>query len=372
MMDSDEPEEFSLREAAGLSRRDVVGIGNKDGTYYVLDREGINVRNGSAWDDDPASHLPADLPYWSTNVVPGGAFGGIVGTPATDEDLRRILFATAPNEPLDPQRPTVHALDMDSGAIVWNNCMDPVNDCDMESDASFGGTTAVPGLMFIGSVVSPTLRAHRTEADDGSEIYASDPLNAAPFGSAIASGAAVVDGLVMSAVGIGTRTGNPASISDAVSFIPSDVVALCVPGTTGCASCNDGLDNDGDGNADFAGADGMSPDPGCVSEADPSEVRGDLDYDGGVTVTDLDLLFAGLGLASGDPGYHDAADLDRDRAVTWLDYQLWLEQFRAFNAPPVPVARQAACGLLGIEILLVPGVAGLLARSVPRKRRHRG
>jgi hypothetical protein len=182
----------------------------------------------------------------------------------------------------------------------------------------------------------------------------------------------VVDGLVMSAVGIGTPTGNPSSISDVVSFIPSDVVALCVPGTTGCAACNDGLDNDNDGNADFAGADGMGPDPGCLSAEDPSEVRGDLDYDGRVTVTDLDLLFAGFGLAAGDPGYQDVADLDRDASVSWLDYQLWLEIFRTFNAPPEPLAQQGACGLLGMEILLVPGVAALLARGRSRARRRRG
>jgi hypothetical protein len=320
------------------------------------------VRNGAAWDDDPASHLPADLPYWSTNVVPGGAFGGIVGTPAVDEDARRIYFATAPNEPLNPQRPTVHALDMDTGAIVWNNCMDPATDCDTESDANFAGTSAVPGLMFIGSVVSPTLRAHLTAGDDGSEVFASTPLNSASFGSAIASASAIVDGTLTVGVGIGTRTGNPKSISDVVSFIPSDVVALCVPGTTGCAACNDGLDNDGDGSADFGGAGGMGPDPGCVSEADPSEVFGDLDYDGRVTVTDLDLVFAGFGRSAGDPGFQDSADLDRDMAITWIDYQKWLEAFRSFNAPPPAPAAGPACGLLGIEILVVPGVAALLRR----------
>jgi glucose dehydrogenase len=52
----------------GSHTRDVVGVGNKDGTYYVIDREGVNVLTGVRWDDlDPSA-----LPYWSTKVVLGG------------------------------------------------------------------------------------------------------------------------------------------------------------------------------------------------------------------------------------------------------------------------------------------------------------
>ena len=38
--------------------RDVVGIGNKDGTYYVVPRDGVNVRNGVRWDAADATALP--------------------------------------------------------------------------------------------------------------------------------------------------------------------------------------------------------------------------------------------------------------------------------------------------------------------------
>ena len=51
--------------------RDVVGVGGKDGTYYVIDRDGVNARSGVSWDDPD----PAGLPYWATNVVPGGDAG---------------------------------------------------------------------------------------------------------------------------------------------------------------------------------------------------------------------------------------------------------------------------------------------------------
>ena len=98
-------------------RRDVVGVGNKDGTYYVLDREGVNVRTGVRWDDAN----PVALPYWSTQVVPGGNPGGIIATAAVDAQAGRIYVSTAPGslDPFTPQRPTVHALDKNTGAILW-------------------------------------------------------------------------------------------------------------------------------------------------------------------------------------------------------------------------------------------------------------
>src|SRR5262245_6700653 len=51
---------------------DVVGEGAKDGTYYVLDRDGVNGVTGVRWDDND----PSALPYWRTNVVPGDSQGG--------------------------------------------------------------------------------------------------------------------------------------------------------------------------------------------------------------------------------------------------------------------------------------------------------
>jgi polyvinyl alcohol dehydrogenase (cytochrome) len=92
--------------------RDVVGVGGKDGTYYVIDRDGVNARSGVRWDDPD----PSALPYWRTNVVPGGPIGGIIATATVDEASGRIYFSTAPGtDVLAPQRPTVHALDLETG-----------------------------------------------------------------------------------------------------------------------------------------------------------------------------------------------------------------------------------------------------------------
>jgi outer membrane protein assembly factor BamB len=206
------PNLFSL--AIGDEVRDVVGIGNKDGTYYVIDREGRNVRNGVSWDDPD----PAALPYWQTKVVEGGAIGGVIQTAAVDEASRRVYFSTGPGEDVfSPQRPTVHALDMDTGEIVWQNA----EASGLAGDASYGPTSAVPGVVIAGSVITPHLRMY--DAEDG-KLLVDRTVGEPGTLSGVASGATV----------IGTRTSTGSSPGDFAADTPSAVVALCVPGTDGC------------------------------------------------------------------------------------------------------------------------------------------
>ena len=62
----------------GGALRDVVGVGGKDGTYYALDRDGVNEITDKI------------EPYWQTNVVPGGPIGGIIGAASVGEGMRRV------------------------------------------------------------------------------------------------------------------------------------------------------------------------------------------------------------------------------------------------------------------------------------------
>jgi outer membrane protein assembly factor BamB len=236
----------------GGATRQVVGVGNKDGTYYVLDRDGTNEVTG------------AIEPYWQTNVVPGGDIGGIISTASVDEGARRIYFSTAAGEspahnpPKPSQQPTLHALDMDTGAIVWQN--DAAHGFGPPQLPSFGPTSASPGVVYFGQLPAAQLRVH--DAANGAQLAKVDLA-----GIALASMATVRDGTVLVGEGI------------AIPGIPADLTALCVPGTTGCAACNDGLDNDGDGMTDF------SDDPECTSPADVSELAEcddgyDNDHDG--------------------------------------------------------------------------------------------
>ncbi len=203
---------------------DVVGIGGKDGSYYVLDRDGVNVRNAVAWSDAD----PSDLPYWRRQVVAGGAIGGIIATASVDEAARRLYFSTAPGEDVfDPQRPTVHALDLDTGDVVWQNSDTTV----LTGDASYGPTSGVPGVVLIGSVITPHLRFYDTSTG---ELVADHVVRAQATLSGVASGAAVVDGTLVVGAGIGARSSGGSSPGDFAANTPSSIVALCVPGAPGC------------------------------------------------------------------------------------------------------------------------------------------
>jgi outer membrane protein assembly factor BamB len=202
---------------------EVVGVGNKDGTYYVIDRDGVNQATDVRWDDAD----PSGLPYWATQVVPGGSAGGIIGSASLDTERRRLTFATAPGEsPLQPQQPTLHSLDMDTGAVVWDNGAS-------FSDASFGPTSGIPGVVFQGSVLTPQLRFWRSQLDAG-DFLGSVVVNDALFGSAVASAATASGGIILVGGGVGARSSNAHSVSDQTSRIPHDLVAFCVPGTPPC------------------------------------------------------------------------------------------------------------------------------------------
>jgi outer membrane protein assembly factor BamB len=197
--------------------RDVVGVGGKDGVYYVIDRDGANSASGVSWNDPD----PSGLPYWATQAVPGGAIGGIIATAAVDEARERIYFSTAPGfDPLNPQRPTVHALDMQTGAVVWENTAEP------NADASFGPTSAIPGAVFAGTVLGGNVRAY--DPDTGAK------LASVPVAFALAAAPAVVDGVAIVGGGVGERGPNPGDPAVITSWLPQNVTALCVPGTAPC------------------------------------------------------------------------------------------------------------------------------------------
>jgi outer membrane protein assembly factor BamB len=321
---------------------DVLGVGNKDGIYYVLDRDGVNERNGVAWDDTDASQLP----YWRTQVVPGGAIGGIIASASADEGARRIYFSTAPGASVfTPQRPTMHALDMDTGAIVWNNG----TATGLQNDASYAPTTGVPGLAFTGTVFAPQLRAWNTET--GAIAYAgliADVL----LTNAIASGATVVDGTVLVGTGIGTRSGDPHDVGDSVSREPRTLVALCVPGTRGCGECQNGIDDDDDGFVD-------TDDPGCDDAFDASERTDryacdnglDDDGDGAIDADDYGCPFPYATYE--DPPCDNGLDDDGDGAIDWLD-SMCQASWPYWEAPP--------CGFGAELTLLVPALVALRRR----------
>ncbi len=153
-----------------------VGIGGKDGYFYVLDRH-----PGCA----PGEFR---IPEWKTRVVGGGLGGGFIGSSATDGETiwgGTALFDAPPSPNPQVQPPFMHAFDAASGEIVWQQVV---------TGPTFAATTAVPGVVFIGSIDHSFMAV---DARTGQVLFAF----ASP--ATISSGAAISDGEVF--VGTGTK-----------------------------------------------------------------------------------------------------------------------------------------------------------------------
>ncbi len=197
----------------GGAVRELVGVGCKDGTYYVLDRDGVNEITGVI------------EPYWQTNVVPGGPAGGMIGSASVGEG--RIVVATAPGfDPFDPQRPTVHAFEAGTGEIAWQYP-------DVPPD--FGPTVGVPGVAITGSTPTPFLNIFDTA--NGALLTR---IAGTTTVSGIAAAPAILNGNVFSGGGTGAFNSGRDAAGQAVTDTP--LTAFCVEGTPGCTpnTCNDG------------------------------------------------------------------------------------------------------------------------------------
>lgn len=205
------PNLFEAEIAGAL--REVVGIGNKDGTYYVLDREGVNQVTGRI------------EPYWQTNVVPGGPIGGVISAASVGENM--VVFSTGFGFSISrPQKPSVHALDMTDGSIRWQ---------DSAADTSYAPCMGAPGLAFCGSTPRPNINFYDRVA--GTPLKS---VQSAPVPSGVAAGATVVGGQMF--VGAGTGAFNEGSDAEREALRDTPLSAFCVQGTPGCAAntCTDG------------------------------------------------------------------------------------------------------------------------------------
>src|SRR5439155_21648108 len=97
----------------------------------------------------------------------------------------------------------------DTGAVLWQNTLEE------NADASFAPTSAIPGIVFIGSVLEGSLRAY--DAATGGK------LASVPVGFAVASAPAVVDGVVIVRAGVGARSSETADPANIASHIPQTI-----------------------------------------------------------------------------------------------------------------------------------------------------
>jgi outer membrane protein assembly factor BamB len=241
--------------------REVVGIGNKNGTYYVVDRDGVNEVNGVTASDDPEIRNPL-LPYWERNVVAGGSIGGIIASAAVNEDERKVFFSTAIGLDIgNPQYPAAHALNLDDGSIAWQN---------EDVPPSYAPTGAVRGLAFMGTIGSAVINIF--DSDDG-RLRGSVDTKGQLGGTA--SVPAIVGGLMVAGGGVGEFGSRPSSQNCDLNpftgycqaILDKPLSAFCVRGTLGC---DDGEPCD-DGNVctyDYRADDGE-----CTSEPTPNTLE---------------------------------------------------------------------------------------------------
>lgn len=138
-----------------IGRANFVGIGSKDGTYYLLQR---------------LTHNPKGQVAWAKNVVFGGMSGGFFGAAAFDGT--HIFSATGigdgnpftrtglcdPSNPRDTfiQEPSMHALTAVDGGILWQQGF----------NHSFAATSLADGVVFSGlvGIEPPALNAYNARS----------------------------------------------------------------------------------------------------------------------------------------------------------------------------------------------------------------
>ncbi len=174
--------------------RDVMGVGGKDGTYYLLDRDGKNQITGKI------------EPYWQRNLVQGSDSGGITGTAAVVGDT--IFVGTGISQGGAP----VWAISATDGSVRWSQ---------PKGAAFYGAASAVSGVVFMAGV---DFQLHAYDASTG-DILATLPLQGLGF-----SQAAIVNGEVFVGSGFGTLN----EVAGGLAKLPAAVWAFCIAGQEGC------------------------------------------------------------------------------------------------------------------------------------------
>ena len=214
------PNLFTIETRAAA--RDVVGIGGKDGTYYVIDRDGVNEVTGVGLGRPERAARAAVLAPQPRRRA--ASMGGIIGTPAVDEKARRVYFSTAPGD-VDPPAPSA-AADRARARHRHRRRSSGRPTAPGPSTRASRRPAAFRGVALRRSVLPGCLRAHRTDDDSGTQL-----LRLTIPGIALASAPVAIDGTLIFGGGIGVRTGDPTDIpGDSCRGCPSAATAWCVAG----------------------------------------------------------------------------------------------------------------------------------------------
>src|SRR5262249_593625 len=133
-----------------IGHRDVVGVGQKNGVYHVLDR-----RTGDT--------------VWETQLTPGSPLGGIMVTAAVHggvvyvNSTRWRVFGvfSGMNSPLDTS--STFALDARTGKVLWETPMPA---------PMFGAMSWANGVVYQGTIDGTV---HALAAADGHQLWSDRP-----------------------------------------------------------------------------------------------------------------------------------------------------------------------------------------------------
>jgi polyvinyl alcohol dehydrogenase (cytochrome) len=177
-----------------IGNRDVVGVGQKNGFYHVLDRD-----TGDT--------------VWEEQLTPGSPLGGIMVTAAVHDGVIYVnsnkwrvfgFVTTGVNSPLDTS--ATFALDAGDGTILWEK--------DMPAPM-FGGMTWANGVVYQGGIDGTV---HALSAADGTELWSDKP------GGSIGGGFSVVGGSLYVGRGVWFFTPPPTPTGGLVAYALPDWV----------------------------------------------------------------------------------------------------------------------------------------------------
>lgn len=157
----------------------LVGIGQKDGTYWALDAD-------------------TGKQVWKTQVGPGGPSGGIQWGTATDGSRIYVASANSNNlsYKLEPSGVVIDggawsALDSQTGKILWQTA-DPT-----AGSIDIGAVSVANGVMYTGS---PSGLMYAIEADNGKILWSYQS------GGSVIDGPSIVDGMLYWGSGYGLKS----------------------------------------------------------------------------------------------------------------------------------------------------------------------
>jgi polyvinyl alcohol dehydrogenase (cytochrome) len=182
-----------------IGDRDVVGVGDKPGSYYVLDRM-------------------TGMEVWKTKLTNGSGFQGGVMAPAAVAD--GMIYVVSNN---GTSNSTAFGLNAADGKIVWRH--DVV-------DPTFGGPAYGNGVLFVGDQAGNILAL---DAKTGKELWKPARLPAGRGG-----GFSLVDGMLFTGYGFHFSESRREplmggllaySLDGMVTVMPGAPTSDCIPGT---------------------------------------------------------------------------------------------------------------------------------------------